>query len=92
MAALVLKVYIFKRENIYRHNLDILTATSLSDLILLSLVAKILSHWYLCVTRIDLHSTPLISSIINPTKLGEEKQGPCHYYKIRNKEQSYIFF
>lgn len=45
MAALILKVYIFKRENIYRHNLDILTVTGLSDLILFSLVAKALNHW-----------------------------------------------
>lgn len=59
MAALMLKVYIFKRENIYRHNLDILTVTGLSDLILLSLVAKSLSHWYLSDTRIDLLSTSL---------------------------------
>lgn len=79
MAALMPKVYIFKRENIYRHNLDILTVMGLSDLILLSLVAKILSHWYLSAIRINLLSTSLISSIINPTKIEEEKQGPCHY-------------
>lgn len=75
MAALMLEVYIFKRENIYRHNLDILTVRGLSDLILRSLVAKALSHWYLSATRTDLLSIALISSIINPAKFEEEKQG-----------------
>lgn len=56
MAALMLKVYMFKSENIHRHNLDILTVTGLSNLILLSLVAKALRHWYLSATEEQIFS------------------------------------
>lgn len=73
----MLKVYIFKRGNIYRHNLDILTVTSFSDLILLSLVAKALSHCHQNICHQNRSS--LVNSIINPTKRNEEKQSACHY-------------